>query len=414
MNRCFQKKKIKDFFKCLIKTFRVFWISIFYSPFFYRLKNTLQQPWVVRSDKIKEKVWVGVSGGVDSSVSALVLKKQGYDVVGVFIKVYQPEVVTFCWRSELLDAKKICKQLKIPFIFLNLEKQYKKNIFDYMIDSYKKGETPNPDVFCNKFIKFGAFLKEALKNNASFVAMGHYARVKFNQDSKKFELQKGSDRKKDQSYFLSSISQYQLSKALFPISEMKKSEVREIAQENNLLTAQKKDSQGLCFVGKVNMREFLQNFVKKKEGKVLNTDGEEIGKHDGAIFYTIGERHGFEIYPEFRTPDTPRRFVLKKDIEENTITVGEKNTQTEKILNKQDVEIKKINWISGMEPDFSNSNTKYSAMIRYRGKNIEVTLEKIPKEKILVRFSESQNSVAKGQILVMYDNDVCLGEGEII
>jgi tRNA-specific 2-thiouridylase len=212
-----------------------------------------------------------------------------------------------------------------------------------MINSYKKGETPNPDVFCNKFIKFGAFLKVALKNGADFVAMGHYARVKFNEEKQLFGLLKGIDKNKDQSYFLSSISQFQLSKALFPIGELEKSEVRKIAEKNNLFTAKKKDSQGLCFVGKVNMREFLQNFISKKEGKILNLAGEEIGKHDGAIFYTIGERHGFEIFPKFRTPNTPRNFVLTKDIKNNTITIGEKNIETKNILNKKELEIKNLN-----------------------------------------------------------------------
>lgn len=422
MKKCFRKKTLWKFLKCLWKTFRVFLISIFYSLFFHKIKNffsTYQVCW-------KKKVWVGISGGVDSSVSALMLKKQAYEVIGVFIKVYQPEVVTFCWRNEMLDAKNICKQLKIPFIFLNLEKEYKESIFDYMVNSYKKGETPNPDVFCNKFIKFGAFLKKAVENGVDFVAMGHYARVKFNRKNNVFELLKGLDKNKDQSYFLSSISQYQLSKALFPIGELEKKDVRKIAEENNLFTAKKKDSQGLCFVGKVNMREFLQNFVPKKEGKILNLEGKEIGKHDGAIFYTIGERHGFEIFPKFRTPDTPRNFVLKKDIKENTIIIGEKNIEAENILNKRKVEIKNLNWISGSEPDFSK---KYSAMIRYRGRNIEAKLEKIPSDelypysvehgykdgiKILVSFVEPQNSVAKGQILVIYDGDICLGEGEII
>lgn len=402
MKRCFTKKSIWEFLKCLVKTFVVFYISVIYSPFFHKTKN---------QKSLKNKAWVGVSGGVDSSVSALLLKEQGYEVVGVFIKVYQPEVVTFCWRTELLDAKKICRQLKIPFVFLNLEKEYKKNIFDYMIDSYKKGETPNPDVFCNKFIKFGAFLEVALKNNADFVAMGHYARVNFNKSKNTFELLKGLDLNKDQSYFLSSISQYQLSKALFPIGELQKIEVRKIAEENNLLTAKKKDSQGLCFVGKVNMREFLQNFVEKKEGRVLNLRGEEIGKHEGAIFYTIGERHGFEIFPKFRTPNTPRSFVLKKDIEKNTITIGEKNIESENILNKKEIQINKVNWISNTEPDFSQN---YFAMIRYRGKSVEAKFRKISDEKILVKFFEPQNSVARGQVLVIYNGSVCLGEGEII
>ncbi len=325
------------------------------------------------------------------------------------MKVYQPEIVTFCWRDEMLDAKKVCKDLKIPFVFLNLEKEYKKNIFDYMIDSYKNGHTPNPDVFCNKFIKFGAFLKMAIKNGADFVAMGHYARVEKVYD--KFYLKKGIDKNKDQSYFLSAISQYQISKSIFPIGELEKTEVRKIAEKNNLFNAGKKDSQGLCFVGKVNMREFLQNYLAKNPGKILNTKGENIGTHDGAVFYTIGERHGFEIFPKFRTPNTPRQFVMEKDIEKNTIIVGEKIPENiEKFLDKKEIEISQINWISG-EPDFEKS---YSAMIRYRGKIIDVKLEKKSDEKILAKFSEPQHSIASGQILVIYDKDICLGEGTII
>ena len=409
--------------KCVVKTWRVFLISLFYSPFFFKLKKPLAiffgAIWSligigpVGNFKIKEKktVWVGVSGGVDSSVSAILLKEQGYRVVGVFMKVYQPEVVTFCWRDEMLDAKKVCKDLDIPFIFLNLEKQYKKNIFDYMIDSYQRGETPNPDVFCNKFIKFGAFLEVALRHGADKVAMGHYARVDFNDTSKKFQLKKGLDTNKDQSYFLSAISQEQLSQSLFPIGQLQKSEVRMIAEEHNLFTANKKDSQGLCFVGKVNMREFLQNYLPKEEGKVLNINGEHVGTHEGAVFYTIGERHGFEIFPQFRTPNTPRTFVLEKNMEANTITVGEKNEDNiEKYLDETQIEISHINWIS-MKPDFSKT---YTAMIRYRGSLIEARLKEISEERILVQFSKPQRSIARGQILVIYDGYVCVGEGTIL
>lgn len=318
----------------------------------------------------------------------------------------------------MLDAKRVCKDLNIPFIFLNLEKQYKKNIFDYMIDSYKKGETPNPDVFCNKFIKFGAFLETALKHGADKVAMGHYARVEFDKKSEKFLLKKGLDTNKDQSYFLSAISQYQISKSFFPIGELEKPEVRKMAEKNNLFNANKKDSQGLCFVGKVDMREFLQNYLPKEKGQLLNVKGEVIGLHDGSVFYTIGERHGFEIFPEFRTPNTPRQFVLEKNIEKNTITIGEKIVENvEKFLDKAEIEISSLNWISG-EPDFEK---KYTAMIRYRGKLIDVQLEKIidkqtrvAYQNILAKFTEPQHAIAKGQILVIYDNDICLGEGTIV
>ncbi len=391
-----------------MKTLLIFFISILYSPFFFRLKS-----FFINLGKKKDKkiVWVGVSGGVDSSVAVVLLKKQGYEVVGVFMKVYQPEVSTFCWRDEMLDSKKVCKHLKIPFVFLNLEKEYKENIFNYMIDLYKKGFTPNPDVFCNKFIKFGSFLEYALKHGAYKIAMGHYARIYFDQNLQKFKLKKGIDQNKDQSYFLSSISQKQLSKSLFPLGDIKKEEVRKIAEENNLFTARKKDSQGLCFVGKVNMREFLQNYLPKKKGDVLNIRGENIGVHEGNIFYTIGERHGFEIFPKFKTTNSPRYFILKKDIEKNTITVGEKNNENLKnYLEKKDIEITNLNLILE-KIDFSK---KYTGMIRYRGKLIDLKLEKLSENNILIKFSSPQNSVAKGQILVIYDDNVCLGEGEIV
>ncbi len=326
------------------------------------------------------------------------------------MKVYQPEVVTFCWRNELLDAWKVARQLKIPFLFFNLEREYKKKIFDYMIEGYKKGETPNPDVFCNKFIKFGAFMEKALELGADRVAMGHYARSVYDENERKYFLKKGKDQNKDQSYFLSAISQEQLSKAIFPIGNLKKSEVRKIAKENNLLTAEKKDSQGLCFVGKVDMRSFLQNYLEKKEGDVLNENGEVIGRHQGAIFYTIGERHGFEIFPQFRTPNTPRRFVLSKDVKKNILVVGEKKEENiKKYLDRKEIKIKDLNWISG-EPNFKK---KYQAMIRYRGKSLPASLKKNDDKTVTVYFDEPQRSIAKGQILVIYDSEKCLGEGVI-
>jgi tRNA-specific 2-thiouridylase len=337
MKRCLQKKGLIKKVKCLKKDFKVFLISFFYSSIFYKLFRK-------GNKKGAKVVFVGLSGGVDSSVSALILKKAGYRVVGVFMKVYQPEVATFCWRNELLDAKRVAKELDIPFLFFNLEKEYKRDIFDYMIDGYKKGQTPNPDVFCNKFIKFGAFLKKALELEAEKVAMGHYARVEFDQREKKYFLKKGLDSKKDQSYFLSAISQEQLSKAIFPIGDFQKGAVREMAKEAGLLTANKKDSQGLCFVGKVDMKDFLENFLRKKEGAVLNEEGRVIGKHKGVIFYTIGTRHGFEIFPEFKKPNMERLFILSKDLEKNTLTVGPKNEKNiEEFLDKKEILVRDLN-----------------------------------------------------------------------
>ncbi len=398
MKKCFQKKTFALFLKCFKKTLKVFWISIYYSPFWYQKKT-----------KNKKTVFVGLSGGVDSAVSALLLKKGNYQVVGVFMKVYQPEVTTFCWRNELLDALKVSQELKIPFLFFNLEKEYKKNIFDYMINSYQQGLTPNPDVFCNKYIKFGTFMDKSLKLGADFVAMGHYARKIFITEKEKFYLKTGLDNNKDQSYFLSSLSQKQLSKALFPIGELTKEQVREIAQKNNLFNAHKKDSQGLCFVGKVDMREFLQKYIKIKKGAVKNTAGEIIGEHQGVFFYNIGSRHGFKIFPKFKSPNMPRYFILEKKIQQNILIVGPEN-EFKNFLDKTEILITNINWISG-EPDF---NKNYLGMIRYRGKKIPAQLFKQEKNKILVKFSEPQRAVSAGQVLVIYDDDICLGEGVIL
>jgi len=236
-----------------------------------------------------KKVFVGVSGGVDSSTSVALLKKQGYDVTGVFIKVWQPDFVECQWKEDRLDAMGVCADLGIPFLDLDLEEEYKSDVFDYMVSEYKQGRTPNPDVMCNKKIKFGGFLDFAKNKGADFIATGHYVRWQ----GKKLLM--GVDKGKDQSYFLWTLTQDQLKYCIFPIGQYEKTKVRRLAKKFGLLTAQKKDSQGLCFVGKVDMKEFLQRFIPQKEGLVLNTDGQVIGVHEGIFFYTIGQRHGFKI-----------------------------------------------------------------------------------------------------------------------
>ncbi|MEA2112360.1 MAG: tRNA 2-thiouridine(34) synthase MnmA [Patescibacteria group bacterium] len=353
-------------------------------------------------DKNK-KVFVGISGGVDSSTSAALLKKQGYDVTGVFIKVWQPDFIECQWKEDRLDAMRVCADLEIPFLDLDLEEEYKRDVFDYMVSEYKQGKTPNPDVMCNKKIKFGGFLDFAKNKGADFIATGHYVRL---QDKK---LLVGIDKGKDQSYFLWALKQNQLKHCLFPVGQYEKTKVRRLAKKFGLVTTQKKDSQGLCFVGKVNMKEFLQKFIPQQAGHVLNTEGEVIGVHEGIFFYTIGQRHGFEIR-EKGTNDKPY-YVVKKDLEKNELIVS--NIKRQNILSEKsealEIEIKSINWISGETPDLKKS---YQARVRYRQ-----TLQKckliIKGKGIFVVFDKFQN-VDSGQSVVVYDGQVCLGGGVIV
>ena len=247
----------------------------------------------------RKKVFVGLSGGVDSSVSALLLKKEGYEVTGVFIRVWQPsfakatdgkpDFFSNCQAADdRLDAMRVCAKLGIPFIELDLEKEYKKEVVDYMIREYKAGKTPNPDVMCNRFIKFGGFYSWAMKDGADFVATGHYARIDHDTNT----LMTANDTNKDQSYFLWQIKKEQLPHILFPVGGMKKPDVRKLAKKHGLITADKKDSQGLCLVGKIDMKDFLRHYITEKPGKVLNEKGNVLGTHTGAFLYTIGERVG--------------------------------------------------------------------------------------------------------------------------
>src|SRR3990172_10626948 len=230
-------------------------------------------------------VFVGVGGGVDCSVAALLLKKKGYNVIGVYIKSWYPPGFPCPYPIDRRDAIRVCAKIGIPFLELNLEKVYKKEVTDYLIKEYKKGRTPNPDVMCNKFVKFGAFFKKARAMGANFVATGHYARLKNG------KLYQARDKTKDQSYFLWALTKKELKYSIFPIGEYLKKEVRQSAKKNNLPTAEKPDSQGICFLGKIDIKEFLKKYIKEKKGKVLNENGEVIGWHKGVYFHTLGERH---------------------------------------------------------------------------------------------------------------------------
>lgn len=350
------------------------------------------------------KVFVGVSGGVDSSVAAALLKSQGHEVIGVFIRTWQPDWIECTWRDERRDAMRVCAHLEIPFVELDLEQEYKTGVADYMIREYRAGRTPNPDVMCNREVKFGGFLNWARKNGG-VVATGHYARVgsfstimeKVSGDARQVKLLRGVDASKDQSYFLWTLTHEQLKDILFPIGHLQKSEVRKLAEKYNLPTATKKDSQGICFIGAVDMKEFLSHYIETKQGNVLNDQGQIIGTHNGALFYTIGERHGFTI--TVKTPDDKPYYVIMKDVDANTITVSQ-NPQDQK--NSYEVILTDCVWREEV------LDKKYMAQIRYHG---ELKSCVIRGDKVL--FDEPDFSRSVGQSVVFYDGEVCVGGGII-
>ncbi|MDZ7726328.1 MAG: tRNA 2-thiouridine(34) synthase MnmA [Candidatus Campbellbacteria bacterium] len=353
----------------------------------------------------KEKVFVGMSGGVDSSVAALLLKEAGFEVTGVFIRGWYPEFLTCNWKEDRRDAMRVAAALDIPFLTINAEESYKREVVDYMISEYSRGRTPNPDVMCNRHVKFGVFYKEAINRGADYIATGHYAKMDSN--SEEIELKMGEDRNKDQSYFLWNVDKSALTSTLFPLGNYKKEEIRSIAKKNNLVTANKKDSQGVCFLGKVSMKEFISHYVSPKEGEVLDPYGEVIGYHPGAMLFTYGERKGFTVTKK-GTEDKPR-YVVAKDIEKNTITVAEKTNDKFSKYNKEKVLIENTNWIS-REPEESE---ELLVRYRYRQPLIRAKLQKNDEYHIVI-FDEPQESVTSGQSLVVYKDDVCLGGGIIM
>ena len=357
----------------------------------------------------KRKVFVGVSGGVDSSVAAALLKNQGHEVIGVFIRTWQPEWIECTWRDERRDAMRVCAHLGIPFVELNLEEEYKKGVADYMIAEYRKGRTPNPDVMCNREVKFGGFLAWARKQGG-VVATGHYARVaealSFREGASRSGrvcLLKGADPAKDQSYFLWTLTSDQLKDIMFPVGHLQKSEVRKLAEKYHLPTAVKKDSQGICFIGDVNMKEFLSHYITVTPGDVLDTEGEVIGHHDGALFYTLGERHGFVITKK-GTQDAPY-YVIAKDIGANTITVShspaERAPETTCHLE------------SGIWRSIPTQEKEYRAAVRYHGHEYACSITIGADETATVSFKQFDTPLAQGQSVVVYDGNTCIGGGVV-
>jgi tRNA-specific 2-thiouridylase len=364
-----------------------------------------------------KKVFVGLSGGVDSAVSAALLVRGGYDVTGVFMKGWYPDFLHCDWKEERRDAMRVAAHLDIPFLTLDCEEEYKTHVVDYMLAEYDLGRTPNPDVMCNKYVKFGSFLKEAKLRDADFIATGHYA-VKGKRDNHGhtvYTLNESPDPDKDQSYFLWTLTQKELLSALFPVGKYKKDKVRSLAREFALPVSEKKDSQGICFLGDVDMKEFLKRSLSIGRGNVLNLKGDIIGFHEGARLYTMGERHGFTLLKQ--TPSNTPLYVISKDITTNTITVAPRDDRQQKGIDR--VALSAVNWVSS-----APTNKAYTARIRYHQKPQEVTVTQ--KEdlsparaggaqagKTEVIFKVAQEGLSFGQSLVLYDGYECIGGGII-
>lgn len=393
-----------------------------------------------------KRVVVGLSGGVDSSVAAYLLQQQGYEVIGLFMKNWHDDSVTISndcpWLEDSNDALLVAEKLGIPFQTVDLSEEYKEKIVDYMFSEYEKGRTPNPDVLCNREIKFDVFLKIALSLGADFVATGHYCRKgEIEGNSKKvYQLLAGVDKNKDQSYFLCQLSQEQLAKSLFPIGELTKPQVREIATQLNLVTAEKRDSQGLCFIGKVRLPEFLQQKLQPKEGQIVQIDkgnpeynytkqeglsieeellfdsrkisykpemGKVVGKHQGAHYFTIGQRKGLNVGG---TIDP--LFIIATDVETNTIYTGLGSQHPGLFKKALFIEKSEVHWIRNDLALVNGETIRVMARIRYRQPLQKATLYQF-ENGMYIFFEESQSAITEGQFVAWYLEDELVGSGVI-
>lgn len=334
---------------------------------------------------------MGMSGGVDSSVTAALLKQQGYDVTGVYMKNWTQDLpgVKCPWKDDLRDARAVAARLQIPFKVYDFEDQYRDRVVDYMVDEYKAGRTPNPDIMCNQEIKFKLFFETAMADGADMIATGHYARVKDGQ------LLQAVDANKDQTYFLYRVTKEALSKTLLPIGEYTKPQVRKLAAEFGLPTATKKDSQGICFVGPVGMKAFLQQYVDSTPGPIMMKDGQEIGQHQGAIFYTVGQRQGLGV------GGGKPFYVTGKNMDSNTVYVTDDPEDLE--LSSGAVQLEDVHWIS--EPPIADKTIQIR--VRHRGELVDAQLD----DRNVLHFTKPIKALAVGQSVVIYDGEKVLGGG---
>lgn len=351
------------------------------------------------------RVVVGISGGVDSSVAAYLLKQQGHDVVGLFMINWDADDGQCTAMEDYEDVKRVCDKIGIPYFSVNYAKEYYDRVFTYFLDEYKKGRTPNPDVLCNREIKFGPFLEKAKALGADMIATGHYART-FQKDGKTY-LAKASDLTKDQSYFLNQLSQKQLSSVIFPLADITKKQVREIAKKLELSTAEKKDSTGICFIGERNFKKFLKQYLPAQSGEIRTLDEKVVGHHDGLMYYTIGQRRGLNLGGT-HDGNGERWFVLKKDLEKNVLYVSQGECQE---LFSNGLYATDFNWI----PEEPKENEfECFAKFRYRQPDQAVKVTVLEDRKIKVDFKEKQRAITEGQFVVLYDkNGVCYGGGII-
>lgn len=354
---------------------------------------------------MKKKVLLGMSGGVDSSVSAILLQKQGYEVIGCTMRLWEPgdtEESSCCGNQAIYDAKRVCDKLEIPHYTINCKQEFKEKVVENFIQEYKEAKTPNPCVECNRYLKFGAFYQKAKELGCDYIATGHYARIEFSDTYQQYVLKKSEEEKKDQTYFLYTIPKEILGNILFPLQNYtKKEDTRKIAEENKLEVAHKKDSQEICFIPNDNYQEFLKKYgnYKNKKGNIVLKNGEILGEHQGLIYYTIGQRKGLGI--SYQEP----LYVLKLDKEKNEVVVG-----TEDELYAKELQVKDLNWMV----ETIGETIKCKAKVRYRAKEAECMVY-LEEKQTKVVFAEPQRAITPGQSVVFYDEDgVVLGGGKII